>query len=176
MASAQAQSPVHFWDAGPTKLMTAEAWLDSVGNLTGLPISGCDPRFPSVQPRFVPPALLAPAGTVAGFNYTNAARLLGGCPDNVAQFRNTSASVLVTLEQRQIAAQLCGNPGAAAHLWPDGDPSAAALLTGLYRNALTREPADGEIDAVFSGAPAASAGVASNVCQALVRSGRFLFN
>jgi hypothetical protein len=174
MGSVPDRPAADLWDAGPTKLMPAEAWLDSVASLTGLGVGGCDARFPQTKPRYLPPALVPPATAVAGFDYVHEARLLGGCPDNLSQFRTTTTGVLVTLEQRQIAALLCGAPGAAESLWPDGDPQSDVVLEHLYHGALTAEPQEGESGPLALPAQA-DAAVAQNLCQALVRSGRFLF-
>jgi hypothetical protein len=172
MAADEPAGDTRFWHYGPTKQMIAEAWIDSVGRFAGLDVGRCDPRFPNLTPRWLPPTLVPGRGQLPGFDYPHEARLLGGCPDQEAQFRYTDVGVLATMEQRSIVAGVCASPAATAFLPPQGTTS-ERMIEGLYRRAFTAEAGD-DATAVAALVPAADAS-ARNLCLALLRSARFLF-
>ena len=162
-----------WWHRGPTKQMTAETWLDSVAKVAGTDLGRCDWRFPNLTPRWLPPALVPAKGALRGLDYAHEARVMGGCPDQVSGFRYTDVGILAAMEQRTVLAAVCGDPGAQAFL-PAPGASATDLVTGLYHDILSAEPGE-EGAALAAALPAADAPVARNLCQALMRSGRFLF-
>lgn len=173
MPADEAAGDAKWWHRGPTKQMIAEAWLDSVAKLAGVTLGSCDWRFPNLTARWLPPARVPAKGSLRGFDYPHEARVMGGCPDQVAGFRYTDVGILAAMEQRTVLAAVCGDPDATAFL-PAPGTSAAALVEGLYRAALSAEP--GTDGAAIAGTlPGADATVARNLCQALLRSGRFLF-
>jgi hypothetical protein len=73
---------------GPTKLMTAEAWLHSISSVIGRSLGECDWRYPNLPDFGLPQESIAQLGDVYPRNgdgtidvtFRNAARQLGGCP------------------------------------------------------------------------------------------------
>jgi hypothetical protein len=73
---------------GPTKLMTAEAWLHSISSVIGRSLGDCDWRYANMPDYGLPPEAVSPLADVYPRNpdgtfdltFRNAARLLGGCP------------------------------------------------------------------------------------------------
>jgi len=173
MAAQEPQGDTKWWHYGPTKQMIAEVWLDSVAKFAGVGLGTCDWRFPNLTPRWLPPALVPPRGPIAGFDYQHESRVMGGCPDQEAGFRYTDVGVLAEMEQRTILGTVCGFAGATAFL-PAAGADKTKLIADLFRRAFTAAPGD-EAASLASGLPAADAPTARNLCQAMLRSGRFLF-
>jgi hypothetical protein len=73
---------------GPTKLMIAESWLQSIGSIIGRSMGECDWRYPNLPEYALPPESIAPLEDVYPRNgdgtfdltFRNSARVLGGCP------------------------------------------------------------------------------------------------
>ena len=174
MPAKEAQGDVKFWHYGPSKQMIAEAWLDSVARFTGVDLGVCDWRFPNLAPRWLPRNLVPPRGQIGGFDYQAEARTMGGCPDQEGQFRYTEVGVLYAMEQRDVLASVCSASAATAFLPPAGT-DASGLVRLMYQRALLVDPGPDELQAVAGMLPGANAQVARNLCQAVLRSGRFLF-
>jgi hypothetical protein len=160
------------WHRGPTKQMTAETWLDSVGAMAGVGLGSCDWRYPNTSARWLPPRLVPLQGQVDGFNYGDAARVLGGCPDQEAQLRVTSAGVLVAKEQRDVLAAVCTSTAATAVAGTADTPS---LVRQFWRSAFLQDPTDVQVAAVASTLPSSDAATAAGLCQVLPRTSPFLF-
>jgi hypothetical protein len=160
------------WHRGPTKQMTAETWLDSVGAIAGVGLGSCDWRYPSTSARFLPPTLVPPQGQVDGINYADAARVLGGCPDQTAQVRVTNAGVLVAKEQRDVLAAACRSTAATTVA---GTPDAASLVRQFWRSAFLHDPTDLQVAATASVLPGSDTATAAALCEVLPRTNPFLF-
>jgi hypothetical protein len=174
MPGAEPAGDAIHWHYGPLKQMLAESWLDSVAKVTGVELGACDWRYPQASPRYVPKAKLPPQGTLAKFPYQTAARTLGGCPDQKTQLRYTDVGVLSAMEQRSLLAAACTD-ATATRLLPAPGESASALTVRLYRDLFTRDPTPAEAQAAAAMLPTVDASTAQQLCQALLRSGRFLF-
>jgi hypothetical protein len=175
MAADEPAGDVAFWHYGPTKQMTAESWLDGVAAVTGTQLGSCDPRFPNISPRWLPPAMVPAPATLAGFDYAHEARLLGGCPDQLTLFRATDVGVLTAMEQRSIVATAC-TQGTANLLQPPAGADPGGQVQAFYRQALTWDPPADEVAAVAALLPAGGGPTAAvELCQAVLRSSRFLF-
>lgn len=114
------------WEApywhGPLKLMDAEVWLATAAKLTGVELGSCDHRYPEVQsgasgmhPHAYPTINGAP-----DYGFRDRARLLGGCPDQVDQFRELRTGLIAALTQATITEELCGLTTPAAPIFPLG--------------------------------------------------------
>ena len=100
------------WALGPTKLLAAEAWLDSAGAAIGEALGRCDYRFFSfgyVSYDHTDPTLIEhlPSSLGMGFDeqaYIDLAFALGGCSTAP---RPTQSSLSVVAAQRLAAQLLC---------------------------------------------------------------------
>jgi hypothetical protein len=108
------------WLYGSYKQLSAEAWIDTIVNMTGVQISNCDRRLT------MPDAFLK-AGSVSAYRlvrasdwtitpqgeidmrYADLARTLGGCPENETSSRFSIVSILTTSAQLSFVDQVC-NP------------------------------------------------------------------
>ncbi|KFA86744.1 hypothetical protein [Archangium violaceum] len=161
-----ASASAYRWTYGPLKQVNAEVWIDSMARNTGFELPGCDHRISQ-------PEALLDSGSVASFSllqesrwqldkegelderYSDLARTLGGCPENVSGGRFRVVSILTTATQLSFVQELC-NPtldprvkGAAVEkLLPEGvspsravDPDLAEqIATHQYRLLLGRTP------------------------------------
>ncbi|MDB4965632.1 MAG: hypothetical protein JWN44_1321 [Myxococcales bacterium] len=160
------------WHHGPTKQMIAESWIDSVGKFTGVALGACDWRYPLQSLRWLPASLFPPAGALPSFAYQATARTMGGCPDQKTQSRYTDVGVLYAMEQRSLLAAACSDKSASKVA---AAASATALVQSAYREALTWDPPADELKAVAATLPAGDKPTAQQLCQAILRSSRFLF-
>lgn len=149
---------------GPTKHMTAEAWLDSIELLTGLELGSCDPRFPEPlagepypgapfeEYRFHPnefpkdPAYPVEANW-PDYVYASLASRIGGCPNQVSQTRFTGTGAMISLAHAQNLQLNCSNMAPDAPLLPAGFSGGATDAETL------RELATHMIDVVSLGEP-----------------------
>jgi hypothetical protein len=165
-----ASSSAYRWTYGPLKQVDAEVWIDSMARNTGYELPGCDHRISQ-------PEDLLDSGSIAAYRvletsrwkideegevderYTELARTLGGCPENVVGGRFRVVSILTTATQLSFVQTLC-NPtfdpetkGAAVEkLLPEGvGPKRAVnadvaeqIATHQYRVLLGRSPDDAE--------------------------------
>jgi hypothetical protein len=108
------------WTYGPLKQLDAEVWLDSLGLLAPRGGGTCDHRITS-------PESFMRAGSLSAYRvldrsgwgfdeqgeldmrYADAARMLGGCPENVVGGRFKVVSILTTATQLEAVADAC-NP------------------------------------------------------------------
>ncbi|WP_395845525.1 hypothetical protein [Cystobacter fuscus] len=161
-----AATSTYRWAYGPLKQVDAEVWIDSLARQTGYELPGCDHRISQ-------PESLLNAGSIAGYRvlaesrwktndkgnvdkrYSELARTLGGCPENVVGGRFRVVSILTTATQLSFVQSLC-NPaldpkikGAdVARLLPEGMSSSLAvneqvgeqIATHQYRLLLGRSP------------------------------------
>ena len=164
-------SAAYRWTWGPMKQVDAEVWIDSLARRTGYTQSACDHRLSQ------PEALLR-AGSLSAYrtlehsrwgfdeegeldtSYSDVARTLGGCPDNVVGGRFKVVSILTTATQLGFVERLC-NPAqdaqlqsvAAAALLPSGvdarravDPALAGQIADFqYRQLLGHVPSEDEL-------------------------------
>jgi hypothetical protein len=94
------------WAFGPTKMMYAEAWLDSLGQALGKQLGGCDFRYPAFYyANQIPGYVNFPVTPGLKFNYAEEASLIGGCP--VASAHGTPTGILPAATRRAILVQLC---------------------------------------------------------------------
>jgi hypothetical protein len=117
--------PSPIWASGPTKLLYAEAWLDSIALASGKPLGGCDFRFDDTSPGAYSDSILIryPFAVAPGLGpsfYSGVAQNLGGCP--VATAHGSAAGLVPAVTRRVALATLC--PGA----FP---PAAGASLSTL---------------------------------------------
>ncbi|MET0402568.1 MAG: hypothetical protein ABW123_09205 [Cystobacter sp.] len=161
-----AATSTYRWAYGPLKQVDAEVWIDSLAQQTGYALPACDHRISQ-------PESLLNAGSIAGYRvlaesrwktnergdvdkrYSDLARTLGGCPENVVSGRFRVVSILTTAMQLSYVRSLC-NPtldpkvqGAdAARLLPEGMSArlavdadvGARIATHQYRLLLSRTP------------------------------------
>lgn len=158
------------WHRGPTKQMTAEAWLDSVGAIAGFDMGSCDWRYSDVSPRWLPPAMVSPPGQLQGYSYTDAARALGGCPDHSSQVRVTDVGVLAAAEQRTVLADACAGGAIAS-----GSSDAPTLVRGVWRAAFLKDPAGDQLAAIANTLPGGDSATAIGLCEVVSRTNSFLF-
>src|SRR5262249_45598637 len=131
---------------GPTKMLYAEAWLDSVGLATGKPLGGCDFRFDDTAPQAFSDSILirysfATAPDFDSSFYSDIAHGLGGCP--IAAAHASSAGLVPAVTRRVALAQVC--PGAFTP--PPG--SSLEALIDLEYGGLGRPPTADETSALM---------------------------
>jgi hypothetical protein len=116
---------VPLWAFGPSKLLYAEAWLDSVGQALGKQVGGCDFRYTSPGASKISGyyAWKTSSG-IAGSFYSSNAQNMGGCP--VASTHGDASGLVPAVTRRVVLSQLC--PGAFV-------PSASADLDALVQRA-----------------------------------------
>jgi hypothetical protein len=96
------------WAFGPTRLLYAEAWLDTVGQGLNKSVGGCDFRFTGNGANKIDGYYVWPAsGAPKGFYFTTAQNL-GGCP--VASSHGDPSGLVPAVTRRVALSQLC--PGA----------------------------------------------------------------
>jgi hypothetical protein len=195
------------WTYGPLKQMDAEVWIDSMAQNSGYATSSCDHRISQ-------PENLLRNGNLASYRvlqaskwkidgkgqidetYSNLARTLGGCPENIVGGRFHVVSILTTGTQLAFVGDLC-NPsmdskvrGAPLEkLVPGGVDGAQKLTAELaeqiatqqYRTLLGRSPTPDELaEAREAGTQCAAEGCSTEefarpLCFALLSSAERLF-
>ncbi len=155
------------WDApylsGPVKQMDAEDWLRSAYKLAGMPVLGCDHRYPDVQSGaggFHPHTYAVLGNGSPDYLLRDKAQLLGGCPDRVGQFRETRTGLIAALTQATLTAELCEMASIDAPIYPlsvvddPNDKSEEALweaVDQVYSAALVRPVLEGANEGVDQG-------------------------
>jgi len=152
-----------YWH-GPIKQMDAEDWLRSAYKLAGLPLAGCDHRYPEVQSGaggFHPHTYPTAEGSMApDYTFRDKAQLLGGCPDRIALFRESRTGLIAALTQATLTAELCEMAGTSSPIYPFGvvddptDKSEDALWAAVdqvYSAAMIRPVMDGASEGVQDG-------------------------
>ena len=147
-AERPADSPV--WSYAPTRVLTGERWLDSVGTVTmGQATGVCDYRFVAANydwERMVDHRLIMFPPPLNRFSeqYHEWAEQVGGCS---TRGRSTQSSLSVVSAQHDIARRMCAY--GTAVLPTDGvtgsAESVAAVATRLYRRTLGRAPSTDEL-------------------------------
>lgn len=196
------------WTYGPLKQAEAEQWIDSVSKMVSREPGACDHRLPE------PEELLDQS--VAGFElvndsrwelqkgrdglrvdtrYSDLARTLGGCPDNLTSGRFKAVSILNTASQEAFVAELCnplstdGRGVPIAALLPEGMSPKAELDQGVARAVLeyqvgqflSRQPSEAEWAMADSAAslcvpkPCTASTFGRGLCFALLSSSEMLF-
>ena len=169
-SAAGATTSTYRWAYGPLKQVDAEVWIDSLARVTGYALPGCDHRISQ-------PENILKSGSIAGYRvlqesrwklndkgtvderYSELARTLGGCPENVVGGRFRVVSILTTASQLSYVQGLC-NPGldpktqgaAIEKLLPEGVGTSRAvnadlgeqIATHQYRLFLGRSPDEAE--------------------------------
>lgn len=136
------------WTWGPMKQVDAEVWIDSMSQLAGFEAGACDHRI-SEPEDFLEAGSLSAYRLIQnsrwGFDeegeidtaYSDVARTLGGCPQNVVGGRFKVVSILTTATQLNFVNALC-NPTQDPEL--PGAPVARLLPAGVdARKATTGE-------------------------------------
>jgi len=124
------------WAFGPTKLLWAEAWLDTVGQALGKQVGGCDFRYTGTGQNRIDGFYVWPVGSGVSkaFYFTNAQNM-GGCP--VAAPHADASGLVPAVTKRVVLSQLC--PGAFK---PTGT-TLESLLNQEFAG-VGRAPTDGE--------------------------------
>lgn len=150
------------WAAGPTKLLSAESWLDSAGLATGELLGTCDFRFVTGEEYYaellVDPSLFEEVESTldeerfSEDDYYRAVRELGGC--NADHPRPVISSLGMAYSERALAERLCAF---GSSVLPSGfDPedrdgaALAAAAQHLAVRAWSRTLSDGEVLALVS--------------------------
>jgi hypothetical protein len=132
--------PWPIWGFGPTKIMYAEAWLDSLGQAVGKKLGGCDFRYgPNVYYRGGYPEVFYFA-TTTGYTeatYSLWAGDLGGCP--VASTHGSPSGLVPSIRRRAALQSVC--PKAFV---PPMPMSNDALVKAEFA-ALGRDPSPAEV-------------------------------
>lgn len=151
-----------YWH-GPVKQMDAEDWLRSAYKLAGMPQVPCDHRYPEVQSGamgFHPHNYAAMPNGAPDYTLRDKAQLLGGCPDRVAQFRESRTGLIAALTQATLTADLCAMASTSAPIYPlavvddPTDKSEEALweaVDQVYSAALIRPVMEGAGEGVGEG-------------------------
>jgi hypothetical protein len=139
---------------GPTRVLTAERWLDSIAQVAFGQAQGvCDYRFVSQNynwRRMVDPRMITPPMPGARYSdqYHDWAESLGGC---TAQARAVGSSLSLVSAQGYLARKFCANgPMVLPPGFNEGDTSPGMLdqaTNWLYQRALGRSPSDDELGA-----------------------------
>ncbi len=190
------------WRYSPVKFMDVETWLDSLSLTVKRDFGQCDHRFPYVrngvhpqsgQTIYAPHAypVANPETNTPDFTYATVARVLGGCPDRLQQFRFTGTGVVHALDQESILQYLCYLPDATG-LLPGGHFNApfapgadretrTALFRHQIRSFYSREPADAELgdfldstDACLASSACTPDQLPAQLCVALTQGAEFL--
>jgi hypothetical protein len=151
------------WAMGPTRIMTAERWLDSVFYVTFGETAGvCDYRFVTenydwrmlVNNNL---AMRAPMTNRFTEEYREWAQSLSGCSSQLS--RSTRSSLAIVTAQHDVALKLCaaGTEVLARDLPDTPSPEVyGPALNRLYERALGRLPTDEERNAAIADMTACS--------------------
>jgi hypothetical protein len=142
------------WIAGPSKLLSGESWLDTVGEGVGLVPQRCDFRFVTIGgygTYYVDPRLVDRRPSSLDDVYydgysTNSMGRLSGCNSEVK--RPEVSNVGLAFNQSDIARVLCAYGETVTPAGWSGDLNEAA--TELVANLWHRTPRAGEIEALVN--------------------------
>lgn len=174
---AQPPSTQPVWAVGPTRIMTAERWLDSVFYVTfGESAGVCDFRFvtENYNWRMLVNGNLAmqePTNNRFTEDYRDWVQSLSGCSSQLS--RSTRSSLSIVTSQHEIAQKLCaaGTAAMSSEL-PDALSAEAygPAVRQLYQRALGRPASDEEANAAIADMTACSAEGAADGCGTSGRS------
>jgi hypothetical protein len=208
LQSFEGATPTRYrWTYGPMKQMDAEVWLDSLARQSAQSLASCDHRISNPEAFIEAGSLSAyrvvqssrwsftPQGEI-DFSYSNLARNLGGCPENLVGGRFKVLSILTTATQLDFVDRICNVTTDAAvqsapleFLLPAGiggsdavnGDVAARISAHQYQLFLGRSPTPAEItEATDAGAECAQAACSAEEfarpsCFALLSSAELLF-
>jgi hypothetical protein len=182
-----------YWH-GPLKQMDAEDWLASAAKLIGADPGRCDHRYPTVMSGDAGPHAHNYPDAGSGqpdYSFRNKARLLGGCPDHVNQFRAVRTGLIAALTQATLTTELCAAADESSPIYPlqfiedEADKSEEALSIAadqIYSAAVIRPIPEGAHDALMAGisgcrddANCESADFAIETCRLTLKAADFLF-
>ena len=188
-------NPEH-WDPpywhGPLKLMDAETWLGTASKLTGVNLGHCDHRFPVVQSGAsgMHPHNYPGTDGTPDYGFRDRAQLLGGCPDQVDQFRELRTGLIAALTQATITDELCSLTTIEAPIFPLGviqdpnDKTEDALRVAadqVYASALVRPIPEDAMPGVMAGVEicrddlsCTPTAFAAETCRLVLKSADFL--
>ncbi|MBL8679908.1 MAG: DUF1549 domain-containing protein [Myxococcales bacterium] len=161
------------WAMGPTRIMTAERWLDSVFYVTFGETAGvCDYRFVTENYNWRMLvnnnlAMREPMTNRYSDDYRDWAQALSGCSSQLS--RSTRSSLAIVTAQHDIAQKLCA---AGTQVLANGVADSASpevfgpALDRLYQRALGRMPTDDERNAAITEMTACNAEGGENGCRA----------
>jgi hypothetical protein len=165
------------WAFGPTKILPAEVWLDSISQALGKQLGGCDFVY-SVSASFTLPSMMVfpiqagidPGSPAYVGYYGNAARQLGGCP--AAGSHSSPTGLVSAIVRRSVLAGLC--PGA---IKPAADNTTlfTTVFPGIGRPPSAAEQADALtlMNACASPDNCTPQGMADALCTSLFASSLF---
>jgi hypothetical protein len=169
------------WAFGPTKMLYAEAWLDSLGQAFGKQLGGCDFRYPAWNyASQISDYVNFPETQGLNFNYPSEAGLMGGCP--ISSPHGDPTGILPAATRRAILVQLC--PGsfpagsqtltqiAQTEFASVGRAGSAADITSAVTELMV--PADGSCDPNNLGACPMQQ-MADGLCNGLFASAAYNF-
>lgn len=187
--------------AGPRRLMSAEVQLDAMSKATGHSYGRCDHRMqvrsymrkvtgaPDVE-SFAPSNLvyLYPLADPISFRpdyaYRERALLLGGCPDQLATFRQDEVGPFRAVSLDRWAREACEDPAATGLSGAvDGsDASLATLAADQFQKLFLRTPSEQESAMAVTAMrgcldgeeSCTTANVAARMCSAWLKSPRFM--
>ncbi len=157
------------WTYGPLKQVDAEVWLQSLADHSAVEITSCDHRISN-------PDLFLEAGSIGAYQllqgsnwkfnpeeggvdtrYSELARTLGGCPENVVGGRFKVISILTTATQLSYVGELCspGKPTAAPRAAFERLVPSGVGATSLMTPALAGQIADHQYRLLLGRAPSA---------------------
>jgi hypothetical protein len=195
------------WTYGPMKQMDAEVWLDSLGRYSSKALPSCDHRISDPQ-AFLGAGSLSAYRVVESsrwsfnqqgqidFSYSDLARNLGGCPENLVGGRFKVLSILTTATQLNFVNHICNvteeaavqsaplelllPPGLAGSSAVDGN-LAAQISAHQYQLFYGRPPTPAEVsEAIEAGTECSRVGCSAEAfarpsCFALLSSAELLF-
>jgi hypothetical protein len=133
------------WAFGPTKLLYAEAWIDTVGQALNKQLGGCDFRYlysgtatSKINGYYAFPVS---TGISKNFYYSTASNM-GGCP--IATTHADASGLVPAVTRRVALAQLC--PGA----FKPAAGTALDALVALEFAGVGRAPAQSEVQSLVS--------------------------
>ncbi len=161
------------WASGPTRIMTAERWLDSVFYVTFGETAGvCDFRFvtDNYDWRMLINRSLAmqdPSTNQFTEDYRDWTLSLSGCSS--VQARSTHSTLSIVSSQHEIAQHLCA--AGPTVLAPDTSDSPSpeaygAFANRIYQRAIGRDPSDEERNAAIADMTACNAEGGDTGCGA----------
>ena len=159
------------WSSGPTRIMTAERWLDSVFYTTFGETDGvCDFRFVTDNydwHMLINQQLAMQDPTTNQFtdNYRDWTRALSGC--SASQGRALHSTLAIVTAQHEIAQRLCAaGPEVIAPDVPDtmSPEIYSAAVTRLYQHALGRSPSADEVSTAVAEMTACNTEGGDNGC------------